>query len=109
VCGFVAERQAVMHPMVYPAIVPGATDPSAAVAHRVAHIPTWIFHGDADSTVPVEHSRHMAAVLRSLNAPIQYTELRGVGHNAWDYTYERPEVASWLLQQRLGAGAPIIN
>ena len=101
VCGFVAERKGTMYPILYPSLVPGSADPSAAVAQRLARIPTWIFHGDADRTVPVEHSRRMAAALRALGAPVQYTELPGVDHDAWDSAYERPDVARWLLQQRL--------
>jgi predicted peptidase len=101
VCGFVSERKGTMYPILYPSLVPGLADPSTAVAQRLAHIPTWIFHGDADHTVPVEQSRRMAAALRALGAPVQYTELAGVDHNAWDYTYDRADVARWLLQQRL--------
>ncbi len=105
VCGFAAERKGTMYPILYPSVVPGVSDPSAAVAQRLAHIPTWIFHGDADRTVPVEHSRRMAAALRALGAPVQYTELAGVDHNAWDYAFDRPDVASWLLKQRLAGAA----
>jgi predicted peptidase len=105
VCGFVAERQGVMYPILYPSLVPGMKDPSAKVAERLAQLPTWIFHGAADKTVPVEHSRRMATALRALNAPVQYTELPGVEHNAWDFTYDRPDVASWLLQQGLPSPA----
>lgn len=101
VCGFVSEHKGSMYRILYPSLIPGVVDPSAAIAQRLAHIPTWIFHGDADRTVPVENSRRMAAALRALGAPVQYTELPGVGHSAWDYAYERPDVASWLLQQRL--------
>jgi predicted peptidase len=105
VCGFVAERMGSMYPILYPSLVPGVKDPSSDVAQRLDRIPTWIFHGDADRTVPVEHSRRMAAALRALGAPVQYTELAGVDHNAWDYAYERPDVAAWLLQRRLSATA----
>jgi len=101
VCGFVAERTGTMQPIVYPALVPGIRDPSEAVAQRLAHISTWIFHGTADRTVAVDHSRRMAAALTTLGAPIRYTELSGVDHNAWDHAYTRPDVASWLQQQRL--------
>jgi predicted peptidase len=101
VCGFVAERKGTMYPILYPSLVPGMADPSAAVGQRLVHIPIWIFHGDADRTVPVQHSRRMVAALRALGAPVQYTELAGVDHNAWDFTYDRPDVASWLVQQRL--------
>ena len=101
VCGFVAERMGFMYPILYPSLIPGANEPSTAVAQRLAHVPTWIFHGDADRTVPVEHSRRMAAALRALGAPVRYTELPGVDHNAWDDAYARPDVAEWLLQRRL--------
>jgi len=99
VCGFVAERIGTMHPVLYPSVVPGSADPTAALAQRLALIPTWIVHGDADTTVPVEQSRRMAAALTALGAPVRYTELPKVGHNAWDCTYDRPDVANWLVQQ----------
>ncbi|MEJ0099052.1 MAG: prolyl oligopeptidase family serine peptidase [Pseudomonadota bacterium] len=102
VCGFVAERMGTMHPILYPSLVPGTTDPYTVTARQLAHIPTWIFHGDADHSVPVEQSRRMAAALRALGAPVQYTELPGVDHNAWDYAYRRADVASWLLQPSAG-------
>jgi predicted peptidase len=103
ICGFVAERKGAMYPILYPSLVPGVADPSVAVAQRLAQTPTWIFHGDADKTVPVEHSRRMAAALRAVGAPVRYTELRGIGHNAWDTAYTRPDVAEWLTQVRLAA------
>jgi predicted peptidase len=103
ICGFVEERQGSVYPIFYPSLEPGAVNPSAAVASRLAHIPIWIIHGDVDLVVPVEHSRRMAAALLAKAAPALYTELAGVGHNAWDVTYDRPDVASWLLSQRLTA------
>ncbi len=109
VCGFVAERKGSMYPIIYPSLVPGMQDPSAAVAQRLAHIPTWIFHGDVDHTVSVEQSRRMAGALRALGAPVQYTELAGVDHNAWDFTYDRPDVANWLLDQRLPLHAATVE
>jgi predicted peptidase len=103
VCGFVAERRGVMQPILYPSLIAGVADPSAGVAQRIARIPTWIFHGDADPSVPVEHSRKMAAALRAEGAPVEYTELAGVDHNAWDIAYNRPDVALWMLRHRRGS------
>ena len=96
VCGFAAERMGTMYPILYPSLVPGVADPSTALAAQIRHIPIWIFHGTADRTVPVDHSRRIVAALRALDAPVRYSELPGVDHDAWDQAYEMPEVAQWL-------------
>jgi predicted peptidase len=61
------------------------------------HIPIWIFHGDADTVIPVEHSRSMAA---KLGARTKYTEFAGVGHNSWDPAYGTTDVVDWLVRQK---------
>ena len=101
VCGFVGEFTGVTSGVRYPAIVPASvSDPFSALAQRVSRLPIWIFHGDADPTVPVEVSRRMAASLKAIGANVQYTELPGVGHNAWDPAYERADLAAWLFRQQ---------
>jgi predicted peptidase len=82
-------------------VVPAADgEPFATLAARVKHLPIWIFHGDADNTVPVDESRGIAAALTSLKVPVKYTELPGVGHNSWDTAYRDPEMAAWLFAQK---------
>jgi predicted peptidase len=82
-------------------VVPAADgEPFAALAGKVRHLPIWVFHGDADPTVPVDESRGIVAALKALNAPVRYSELPGVGHNSWDAAYRSPEVIQWLLAQR---------
>jgi predicted peptidase len=82
-------------------VVPVANgEPFATLAGKVRHLPIWVFHGDADPTVPVDESRGIVAALKSLNAPVRYSELAGVGHNSWDAAYRSPEVIEWLLAQR---------
>ncbi|HEU0016657.1 MAG TPA: prolyl oligopeptidase family serine peptidase, partial [Longimicrobium sp.] len=80
-------------------------DPYAAYARAIGRTPVWIFHGDADPVVPVDESRRMAAALRAAGGDVRYTELEGVGHNAWDPAYGDPAVPQWLLSQRLAPGA----
>lgn len=99
ICPFVAEFRGTTSGVLYPSLaMPGDADPYASVAGRIAHIPTWLFHGDADSTVPVDESRKMAAALKAASANVQYTELPGVNHDAWTPAYARPEVFEWLLK-----------
>ena len=97
ICGFVSGRQGVMQPIFYPVLVPGVADPFRAVADAIAPTPVWMVHGSADGTVSVDESRRMAAAFRELGAPVRYTELPGVDHDAWTVTYARPDVADWLL------------
>ncbi|HSP13340.1 MAG TPA: PHB depolymerase family esterase [Thermoanaerobaculia bacterium] len=63
----------------------------------IAHIPTWIFHGDADTIVPVDESRIMHAALEAAGAQVRYTELKGVGHNSWDPAYGESGLMEWLV------------
>lgn len=82
-------------------VVPAADgDPFTALAARVKNLPIWVFHGDADQSVPVDESRRIVAALKNVNANVQYSELPGVGHNSWDTAYRSPDVPTWLLAQR---------
>jgi len=101
VCGFVGEFTGRRSGIRYPPLVPaGAGDPYREVARRLARLPIWIFHGEADPVVSVEESRRMASALQAAGANVRYTELPGVGHDAWSLAYERPDVVAWLLGQK---------
>lgn len=81
------------------------TDPYAEVARRLANTPVWMFHGDADQSVPVAEARHMAEALTAVKAKFKYTEYPGVGHNSWDNAYAEPDLFPWMLAQSLKAPA----
>jgi predicted peptidase len=83
-----------------PVIPASDGDPFNALAARLRNIPIWVFHGDADKTISVDESRRAAAALKRAGGRITYTELPGVGHNAWDTAYRSAEVAQWLLSNR---------
>lgn len=101
VCGFISKFKGLTSGVDYPALAPpDAPDEFAYLAKRVATIPIWIFHGDADQAVSVEVSRKMFAALKAIGADVQYTELPGVAHNAWDPTYARADLFEWLLKQK---------
>jgi predicted peptidase len=101
ICPFVGEFRGTTSGVLYPSLaMPGDTDPYASIARRIAHIPTWLFHGDADPVVPVTESRKMADALKAAGAGAQYTELPGVNHDAWTPAYARPDVFEWLMRQK---------
>jgi predicted peptidase len=72
----------------------------SAFGRQLRQTPTWIFHGEIDPVVPVDESRKAFAALQSAKAPVQYTEVPGTGHNAWDPTYASPKFWAWLFAQR---------
>ena len=52
--------------------------------HRLAsftEIPVFLLHGDADTVVPVHHSRDFATALRAAGGTVTYHEVPGVGHD----------------------------
>jgi predicted peptidase len=57
---------------------------------KLAQVPIWCFHGDADPLVDVEFSRRAFAELTENGGLMKYTELRGGKHNAWiqAFTYQ---------------------
>ncbi len=72
---------------------------AAERGREFAQLPLWIFHGDADDTVPVDVSRKMVKALRDAGGNPKYTEYPGVGHYSWDRAYRDPELIEWLFAQ----------
>ena len=44
--------------------------------------PIWIFHGDADDSVPVTESRKVTEAMKKIGSNVRYTEYPGVPHNS---------------------------
>ena len=83
------------------AIVPMCGAGNVRLADRLVGVPVWVFHGDADRTIPVAHSRGMIEALRSVGASPKYSELKGVGHDCWTHSYaDLDGPIPWLFHQR---------
>ncbi|MBU0638991.1 MAG: dienelactone hydrolase family protein [Planctomycetes bacterium] len=87
-------------PKQFCALVPICGGGQPADAERLARVPIWCLHGDADPVVPVERSREMVAAVQRAGGQIRYSELPGVTHNSWDPAYSDQEVIAWMLSQR---------
>lgn len=87
-------------PQTFAAAIPicGGWDP--ADAEKMKDVPIWVFHGDADGTVPVDRSRKMVAAIKEAGGSPKLTEYPGVGHNSWSKTYAAAETWEWLFAQR---------
>jgi len=80
-----------------------APDPYEFTAHALRHLAIRLFHGDADTVIPVSESRRMAEALKAEGADVQYVEFPGAGHNAWDRAYGDEALWTWLFLQRKAA------
>lgn len=57
----------------------------------------WITHGAQDDVVPVVLSQRLYYALNEQDAEVRYTEFPEANHNAWDPTFEIPELLPWLF------------
>ena len=83
----------------FAAILPICGGGDDHVAARIAALPIWCFHGDADMTVPVDRSRIMIAAVKAAGGRPIYSELPGVGHDSWTPAYRDGFVLDWLFSQ----------
>jgi predicted peptidase len=84
----------------FAAILPVCGGGDERVAARIASLPIWCFHGDADTAVPVQRSRTMIAAVKEAGGRPIYSELSGVGHDSWTPAYRDAFVLDWLFSQR---------
>ena len=107
--GFGALKLAATSPQTFAALVPVCGGGEDAWAPALSSIPTWLFHGALDTTVPVKSSERMRDALARQGGPVQLTVYDDLSHNCWDRAYQTPELYDWLLAQRrssLAASAP---
>ena len=84
----------------------GGGDP--AQTGKMKDLPIWIFHGEADQTLPVMLSRRMYTALKEAGSNVVfYREYPGVPHDCWTRTYQNPEVWKWLFSQKRGVKSGI--
>ena len=77
------------------------SDPPAALAPRLKHVPVWIFHGAKDDVVPPREDRLIDAAFRAAGGDVRYTEFPDANHNSWDPAYSQtPKLWTWLFSQR---------
>ena len=78
------------------------TSPSA-IAENALNQKVFVFHGDEDPAVAVEHSRRMVEIYRELGwlgESVFYFELPGVHHFAWDFSYRDASLFSRVAEIR---------
>ena len=97
ICGWISPQ---FWRTILPVVPADSGEIYAAFGRQLRQMPTWIFHGEIDPVVPVDESRKTFGALQAAGAPVQYTEIPGTGHNAWDPAYASPKFWAWLFAQR---------
>ena len=59
-----------------------------------------IYHGDADTVVPVTYSREAYKVLKQNGVNVEYIEYPGVNHDSWTPAFNEDDFMAWLFGQR---------
>jgi enterochelin esterase-like enzyme len=79
-----------------PATVPGTED----LAGNALNFPMRLYHGELDPAVPAENSRQWQRRLLEAGVAVDYKELPGVRHNAWDPAYRNGAMFEWFGKYR---------
>ncbi len=92
------------YPYVFAAAAPLAGcelyDGTDAIASRYAHQNIWTFHGDKDTTLPVEATRAMVNSIKDAGSTtIKYTEIAGGGHNIWSQAAKTAGLVDWMFSK----------
>ena len=72
----------------------------AGVNKYAKRVDLWVFHGEEDAIVPVEHSRVMAEAVEQAGGHVKLTVYPGVNHNSWDYAFREPDLLPWLFSHK---------
>lgn len=84
-------------PNTFAAAFPICGGANTATAKTIRKPKWWIFHGIADSVVPVELSKNMADALVNAGATIRLNLYPGVNHNSWDNAFAEPDLMRWIF------------
>lgn len=87
-------------PEIFAAAIPicGAVDPTRLA--DIEGVSFRIFHGDADTVVPVECSRKAYKALREAGVDVEYIEFPGCTHGSWNPAFNRDDFMEWLFKQK---------
>src|SRR3954468_18724703 len=67
----------------FAAIAPVCGGGNPYLGRRLKNVPTWIFHGQKDQSVPVQASIDMNASLKQVGGDVKLTVYPDLGHDCW--------------------------
>lgn len=89
------------YPDLFAAAIPicgGVNIERLSKAKTKAHI--RIYHGDADTAVPVTYSREAYKILKQNKVNVEYIEYPGVDHDSWTPAFNEDDFMTWIFSKR---------
>lgn len=88
------------NPELFAAAFPICGGANPEIAANLKSTDWWVFHGGADSVVPVEFSQQMVAALNREGANVKFSYYPEVDHNSWDNAFADPQLLPWLFSHK---------
>jgi predicted peptidase len=110
--GYGAWDAILRRPHTFAAAVPccGAGDPQNA--HRIAHMPIWMFHGSKDNVVPTQATKEMYAALIEAGgdtSQIKMTLFSTSGHGVCGQAYNQDGLMEWVFSHEKEQVTPVLE
>lgn len=96
--GFGTWNWAALEPNRFAAIAPICGGGNSEDAPKIAHLPTWVTHGDKDGAVPISESIAMVDAVKKAGATdVRFDIIKGGEHDVWTPVYEGTMLYDWFL------------
>nr|AUN35810.1 hypothetical protein [uncultured bacterium] len=84
-------------PDYWSAIAPMSGGGDVSQASKLTKLPIWAFHGADDTVVRPDATRAMIAAVNAAGGHARYSEVSGVAHDVWKYSYASDALYRWML------------
>lgn len=91
---------AIRYPDLFAAAVPICGNVNPNRLSKAKGVAFRIYHGDADSVVPVAGSREAYKALKQNGNKVTYIEFPGINHGSWTPAFNDPDFIKWLFSQK---------
>lgn len=91
---------AIEYPDKFAALAPVCGWGNSDMVSRIKDIPVWVFHGELDTSVPIEKGKEIVEALAEISSNVKTSIYPGRGHDCWHETYNDPILYEWFLQHR---------
>lgn len=89
-----------VYPNYFAAVAPICGGGTPSMINFSKQPPTWVFHGDQDTIVPIESSQIMVDALRASDCEVKFTIYEGVDHYCFSRAYNESNLFEWFLDHQ---------